>query len=83
MNYEYDKVGNVIGINDTIHGRNFIMQYGSLNRLIYTSIIDSQTTTLNFIYNAIGNMLNVTGTNQVEFYYNSGKAHAPSKAVFY
>jgi len=71
------------GYNDTAQSRNITMSYDALNRLVYTQIVDTQTTTLNFVYNAIGNMLNMTGTQNAEFYYNSGKAHAPSKVVFY
>jgi hypothetical protein len=78
--------GDVVELNDTINSRNISMQYDDLNRLAYTSIIDgSQDTTLTFIYNAIGNMLNVTatGTDNVDFYYNNNLAHAPSKVVYY
>mgnify|MGYP001617749977 FL=1 len=59
------------------------MNYDSLNRLIYTQIVDTQTTTFSFAYNAIGNMLNITGSQNAEFTYNSGKAHAPSRVVYY
>ena len=59
------------------------MTYDDLDRLIYAQIVDAQTTTLNFFYNEIGNMLNITGSQNAEFTYNSGKAHAPSRVVYY
>ncbi len=83
LNYSYDPIGNVNGINDTIHNRNITMNYDSLNRLTYTQIADTQVTTLQFAYNAIGNMLNMTGTQNAFFAYAGSKPHAPSNVTFY
>lgn len=85
LDYAYDNIGNVIGIIDSINGRNLTMEYDDLDRLVHTSIIDSGTTLLSFVYNEIGNMLNISavGEPDVEFYYDNSLAHAPSKVVYY
>ena len=83
LSYEYDDLGNVVGIDDKSNDFNISMTYDSLNRLITTDFVGSQTHTLAFLYDSIGNMLNVTGTSNADFYYGGSLPHAPSKVVYY
>ena len=89
LDYSYDDVGNVKEINDTENSRFFSMKYDDLNRLTYTGIINYTSTSnkiLNFTYNAIGNMLNITlseenNEEKIDFYYNGILTHAPNLII--
>ncbi|MBR9704633.1 hypothetical protein GOV12_04420, partial [Candidatus Pacearchaeota archaeon] len=85
LNYSYDLVGNVKQINDTANNRFFSMIYDDLDRLIFTSIINYSLDVdnlINFSYNAIGNMINMTSiVENITLEYGSSLAHAPIKMI--
>ncbi|MBS3081483.1 VCBS repeat-containing protein [Candidatus Pacearchaeota archaeon] len=84
LNYLYDSVGNVLAINDNVHIVNYSMTYDNLNRLASTSITGgSFNIFLGFVYDQIGNIRNVTGTNPTDYYYQDTRPHATSRVVYY
>ncbi|MBI2449536.1 right-handed parallel beta-helix repeat-containing protein [Candidatus Pacearchaeota archaeon] len=86
LNYEYDSVGNIKKINDTVNLRIFSMDYDNLDRLTYTSILDNNQNTsniLNYSYDKIGNMLQILfNSDNITFYYGQILAHAPIKMIY-
>jgi len=87
LDYAYDNIGNVKQINDTVNLREFSMSYDDLDRLIYTKITnysENVDKTLNYSYNSIGNMMNISINNyeaNITFYYNGAQVHAPSSML--
>ncbi|MFH1445776.1 MAG: FG-GAP-like repeat-containing protein [Nanoarchaeota archaeon] len=84
LDYDYDPVGNIIWINDTINYTNYTMEYDKLDRLIFTQRFTNPAAsdndfTINYSYSSIGNMLTLTSsTGNITFTYDSGPVHAPS-----
>ena len=83
LNYQYDSVGNILSINDSVHSVKYEMSYDSLNRLTSTTITGSFGVLFGFIYDQIGNIRNVTGTYATDYYYQDSRPHATSRVVFY
>ncbi len=84
LNYTYNKISDVIKIQDFAHNRTYTMFYDALSRLLSAVRDDSGNTTFafNYSYNSIGNALNVTSTNEnMTFFYNKTMLHAPHKAL--
>ena len=54
-----------------------------LDRLIEVNILGSIVKDLNYTYDPIGNLLNVTGSITSEYHFDGDLAHAPSKAIYY
>jgi len=86
INYSYDLVGNVIEINDVINKRYFSMIYDSIDRLIGTLIINHtifKDNNISFLYNEIGNILNISLTEEnITFDYEI-LPHIPFKMFSY
>ncbi|MBS3075847.1 hypothetical protein J4429_05310 [Candidatus Pacearchaeota archaeon] len=80
LNYDYDFVGNIKSINDTANLKKYLMNYDNLNRLVFANLINyskGENKTINYSYNEIGNMLNITSNNEnISFSYGN-LAHAP------
>ena len=83
LDYQYDSVGNVMLIQDTVHNINYSMSYDPLNRLTSTNIMGSFIVGFNFIYDQLGNIRNVTGDYATDYYYQDTRPHATSRVVFY
>jgi len=83
LDYQYDPVGNVMDINDAVHNISYTLTYDHLNRLNGTNIGGPFVVALSFIYDQIGNIRNVTGTEPVDYYYQDYRPHATSSVVFY
>ena len=81
LEYNYDLNGNVNQINDTQNNRKFEMNYDGLNRLISSEIVNysiGENIFLNFVYDAIGNLLNISSNlENISFAYGGDLAHAP------
>ena len=74
----------LLAINDNVHIVNYSMTYDNLNRLASTSITGgSFNIFLGFVYDQIGNIRNVTGTNPTDYYYQDTRPHATSRVVYY
>jgi len=85
LDYNYDSVGNILGINDIVNLREFNMQYDDLDRLIYTEILnysEGVDKNLNYSYNSIGNMLDLKFDDyNMSFNYQGNQVHAPSEMI--
>ncbi len=84
LDYGYDFVGNVKQINDTINLRKSSMSYDNLDRLIYTNIVNytlGENKEINFSYNEIGNMMNMTANDENITFSYENLAHAPYKMI--
>ena len=85
LNYDYDNVGNVRSINDTANSKIYSMSYDDLDRLIFTKIIDNanqKNHTLNFVYDSIGNILEVLFNNtNYTYYYANRPIHSPNRIL--
>ena len=80
LNYTYDKVGNILTINDSVNGKLYNMTYDYLDRLVNTSIASIAYI---YSYDAIGRMLKIVrdNNNTTKFVYDSYPVHAPSRTV--
>ncbi len=80
LNYSYDNVGNVVGINDSVNNRTYSMSYDNLDRLTNVSIGDFK-----WVYNfdSLGNILKIVRnfSTTTSFKFDSGLAHAPSSVI--
>lgn len=82
MLFSYDAVGNIILLNDTANGRQQVMAYDHLDRLLNTSINDGQS--FAYRYDALGNLLRISrhGLNSTMLSYEGkGPVHAPSRII--
>ena len=80
LTYYYDKVGNIIVIDDKANGRTYNMTYDFLDRLVNASLGGQ---TFYYSYNAIGNILKIVrnSINTTKFVYNGTPVHAPFQIV--
>ncbi|MEK6858363.1 MAG: LamG-like jellyroll fold domain-containing protein [Nanoarchaeota archaeon] len=85
LSYQYDQVGNILEINDSVNNRSTSLTYDDLNRLTRSNISTSVEEDLSiFNYNSIGNMLNSSSkVRSIKFFYNNSRAHAPYKVIFF
>lgn len=79
--YDYDKVGNMMMINDSANDRLLGMGYDYLDRLANTTINGGQS--FLYRYDAIGNLHRIVrhSTNSTTLFYGGGPVHAPSKII--
>lgn len=80
LTYNYDSVGNVQEINDTINSHLYSMEYDNLNRLTETIIYDFTTyehEKYSYNYNEIGNIISSTTDEEGINYTYGSLAHAP------
>lgn len=75
LTYNYDNVGNLLNITDTLKAATQGFGYDNLHRLTSSSSAAAPSYTHNYAYNAIGNMLSGMGKT---FTYGSQPPHAPS-----
>jgi hypothetical protein len=79
LDYSYDKVGNVLAINDVANSRSYSMIYDFLDRLVNVTINND---TYGYVYNSIGNIMKmVRSTWSTNFAYGNNPVHAPSKII--
>ncbi|MBI4010246.1 MAG: RHS repeat protein, partial [Candidatus Aenigmarchaeota archaeon] len=80
LNYTYDNVGNIIGINDSINNRTYSMSYDRLDRLTNVTINDFSWV---YHYDSIGRILKVVRnfTETTSLKYGEGPVHAPHKVI--
>jgi YD repeat-containing protein len=83
LDYKYDKVGNVVGINDSVNNLNYSMSYDDLGRLVSTDVVGALSVNLDFVYDQIGNLVNVTGTNNALYSYGGERPHAVGRVEYY
>ncbi len=76
--YQYDSIGNIVQINDSLTPKLYRMSYDSLDRLVNATI---GTDTYTYSYNSIGNMQKILKNNESKKLVYSGLAHAPSKII--
>ena len=84
LDYFYDSVGNIIGINDTINSIYRFMEYDSLDRLDYASREDNTNFAnydIDFSYDSTGRFINIiiNGNNITYLYDINTTIHAPYK----
>ncbi len=81
LNYEYDKVGNVISINDSSNNFIISMIYDTLNRLIFSKKDSSDNLyefEFNYTYDSLGNILEIiNGDRNISYFHNLKPKHAP------
>ncbi len=81
LSYKYDNVSNIKSINDTKNSKTYTMEYDSLNRLISTNVTDlltSEVLKFRYVYNPIGNLINIFTNDQNISYTYGDLAHAPT-----
>ena len=86
-NYEYDPVGNVIMMNNSIKNSTNSFEYDDLDRLTKADRKDVFGVT--YIYNSIGNIINITyndilnsnGSYGLSYQYRDNPVHAPSGLI--
>jgi len=82
LSYSYDSVGNILNIGDSLNSREFSMVYDDLNRIIYTNISDDLFGDLiNYTYNEIGNLIQISVDGGLINYTYSAYAHAPTQVL--
>lgn len=83
INYQYDGIGNIIKINDSVYNRSATLSYDELNRLTVANITtQSEENKFAFGYNSIGNMLTSSSAiKSLNFFYNESIAHTPYKII--
>ncbi len=81
LRYNYDLVGNVLGIDDQNNGFVLSMGYDDIDRLAQVERTgDEQVYTAVYEYDSIGNMLSsVAGEDRYLFTYTSNPAHSPTR----
>ncbi|PIN80436.1 hypothetical protein COV16_00935, partial [Candidatus Woesearchaeota archaeon CG10_big_fil_rev_8_21_14_0_10_34_8] len=78
LSYEYDDLGNILGINDNYNNIEYNMTYDDLDRITYANrtgaVHDYEFT---YTYDALGDLLTVIGTSNRTFTYTQLPIHAP------
>ena len=76
LNYEYDGVGNLLSINESISNRVHQMSYDNLDRLVTATLSGDL---YRYEYSPLGNILRTQENGVVKRYqYEGAQAHAPS-----
>jgi YD repeat-containing protein len=78
LSYSYDSVGNIKTINDLQTGKNTMLTYDGLDRLITATIGYDQ---YEYHYNPLGNIMSIVENNQTKRFVYAGLAHAPSAII--
>jgi YD repeat-containing protein len=78
LTYSYDAIGNIVSINDSIYGRNHLMIYDGLDRMMKVSIGNDS---YSYSYNSLGNIMKIVKNNQSKKYVYNDLAHAPSSII--
>ncbi|MBI3334565.1 VCBS repeat-containing protein [Candidatus Pacearchaeota archaeon] len=77
--YQYDALGSVMQINDSIHAILRSMRYDDIDRLLHANSTGTgHEYVFDFAYNEIGNMLQSNrSANSTTYYYGASPKHAP------
>jgi len=81
LTYDYDLVGNILSIIDSMNHVDYLMDYDALNRLVGTNLTSPfQNETYEYTYSSIGNIKRIEFSSGEAFIYgySEGPVHAPS-----